>query len=334
MLRVRRYRIFLVVTVFAVLALYQFSRIRRPTSTPKIDIESLKHVLPGKLKEPNAEDLSQKPLWGPERPRIEQEERSASSSSEIEKVMEPTPAPSLAALSSFAAGEEDTKSPAVPVATPSTLLPAADPDQGSGQGEGRVDAPLLGSDVVKIHWTKFPEHFPVPSESIISLPTAKPKSIPKIQAEPKGENWSAKADREAKLGAIKEAFTHAWGGYKKYAWLQDELSPVSGAFRNPFCGWGATLVDTLDTLWIMGLKSEFDQAAKAVNQIDFTTATREDIPLFETNIRYLGGLLAAYDISGGKYRNLLDKAVEIAEILMCAFDTPNRMPVTFYKWKP
>ncbi|KAG9557511.1 seven-hairpin glycosidase, partial [Aureobasidium melanogenum] len=87
-------------------------------------------------------------------------------------------------------------------------------------------------------------------------------------------------------------------------------------------------------LWIVGLKDEFDDAVKAVGEIDFTTSQRKDIPLFETTIRYLGGMLSAYDLSGGQYKVLLDKAVELAEVLMGAFDTPNRMPVTFYRWMP
>jgi mannosyl-oligosaccharide alpha-1,2-mannosidase len=39
-----------------------------------------------------------------------------------------------------------------------------------------------------------------------------------------------------------------------------------------------------------------------------------------------GGFLSAYDLSGDK--RLLDKAVEVGEMLYVAFDTPNRMPVT------
>lgn len=53
-------------------------------------------------------------------------------------------------------------------------------------------------------------------------------------------------------------------------------------------------------------------------------------------IRYLGGLLAAFDVSGGtkgSYSFLLDKAVELAEILIGVFDTPNRMSILFYHWK-
>jgi mannosyl-oligosaccharide alpha-1,2-mannosidase len=94
------------------------------------------------------------------------------------------------------------------------------------------------------------------------------------------------------------------------------------------------LVDALDTLWIMDLKEEFAEAVEEVHKIDFTTSLRAQLPLFETTIRYLGGLLGAYDISGGKERILVDKAVELADVLLGAFDTPNRMPLLFYSWKP
>jgi len=71
-----------------------------------------------------------------------------------------------------------------------------------------------------------------------------------------------------------------------------------------------------------------------VRNLDFKSSRRGDIPIFETTIRYLGGLIGAYDVTDGKYKILLDKAVELAEIMMGAFDTPNRMPDTFYQWKP
>ena len=190
------------------------------------------------------------------------------------------------------------------------------------------------SSIEAIHWSKLPEHFPVASKSLYTLPSGKPKPIPKIQYAFKAEDAASKADRLVKLDKIRDVFKKSWTGYREHAWLHDELKPVSGKFRDPFANWGATLVDTLDTLWIMGLKAEFEEAVKAVDQIDFTTTQRADIPLFETTIRYLGGLLAAYDISGRKYQNLLDKAVQLAELLISAFDTPNRMPETYYYWRP
>ncbi|EKD14224.1 class 1 alpha-mannosidase 1a [Drepanopeziza brunnea f. sp. 'multigermtubi' MB_m1] len=187
---------------------------------------------------------------------------------------------------------------------------------------------------VTIHWERQKEHFPVPPGSVIKLPTGVPVKIPKIQHVFNDETTDAKINREKRQTKVKEEFMKAWTGYKSKAWLHDELSPVSGKFRDPFCGWAATLVDSLDTLWIMGLHDEFEEATKAVDSIDFTTSPRRDIPMFETTIRYLGGLLAAYDVSEGKYKNLLDKAVELAEVLIGAFDTPNRMPVLFYNWMP
>ncbi|KAK4166587.1 family 47 putative glycoside hydrolase [Cladorrhinum sp. PSN259] len=189
-----------------------------------------------------------------------------------------------------------------------------------------------------IHWKKPKEWFPVPEESLILLPSGKPKPIPTIQFAFGEESPAAKEKREARLAKVKAEAERAWKGYKTYAWTHDELVPVTKESKDPFCGWAATLVDSLDTLWIMGLKDEFDDAVQAVKEIDFTTTPyRNDIPVFETIIRYLGGLIAAYDVSGGhdgKYRVLLDKAVELAEILMSVFDTPNRLPILYYQWKP
>ncbi|EED17652.1 class I alpha-mannosidase 1A [Talaromyces stipitatus ATCC 10500] len=185
------------------------------------------------------------------------------------------------------------------------------------------------------HWKKLPEHFPIREADLITLPTGQPKKLPTLQVATKDETSAQTILRKQRLAAIKEEFEHAWSGYSEYAMGHDEVRPVSGSFRDPFAGWGATLVDALDTLWIMEMKEEFADAVEQVKKIDFTTsAIRSDIPLFETVIRYLGGLIGAYDISGQKYSVLLDKAVELADILMGAFDTPNRMPVTYYKWAP
>ncbi|KAL2019956.1 hypothetical protein VTK56DRAFT_9048 [Thermocarpiscus australiensis] len=189
-----------------------------------------------------------------------------------------------------------------------------------------------------VHWQKPTEWFPVPEESLIMLPTGKVKPIPRVQFAFAQESPEAKEKRELRLAKVKAEAQRAWSGYKTYAWTHDELTPVSKHSKDPFCGWAATLVDSLDTLWIMGMKDEFEDAVEAVKKIDFTTTPyREDIPVFETIIRYLGGLIGAYDVTGGqegKYPILLHKAIELADILMSVFDTPNRMPILYYSWKP
>ena len=201
-------------------------------------------------------------------------------------------------------------------------------------GQGRLEIPLHDAQVQKPMWIPQKEHFPVPTESFITLPTGVVKSIPRIQYKFGEEEPSAAARNQLRQATIAEAFKHAWSGYSQYAMLHDELSPVTGGVKDPFNGWGATLVDTLDTLWIMELREEFDAAVKEINKIDFKTSLRQDIPLFETVIRYLGGLISAYDLTSEQYPILLDKAIELAEILMGSFDTPNRMPVTYYHWAP
>ena len=76
------------------------------------------------------------------------------------------------------------------------------------------------------------------------------------------------------------------------------------------------------------MHDEFTEAVKAIEQIDFSTSALEEINVFETTIRYLGGFLSAYDLSAERYPSLLRKASEIGEMLYHAFDTPNRMPIT------
>ena len=183
----------------------------------------------------------------------------------------------------------------------------------------------------KFRWKDLPQRHSV--EHFTQLPTGPFASIPKIQFEFPPETDARRVTRQTRLNAVKEAFLHSWQGYTEHAWLQDEVGPISGLGSNGYAGWGATLVDTLDTLWIMGLQEEFEQAVAALGKIDFTTTPLTLLNVFETTIRYLGGLLSAYDISDHQYPVLLTKAAEIGEMLYVAFDTPNRMPVTRWDWR-
>jgi mannosyl-oligosaccharide alpha-1,2-mannosidase len=328
MFRLRRYRVFLAFAVITVIALYNFSSSSSSWAQKAINHEPV----PGKKEEVEPP----KGKWEPT-PQVALESKKL----EIEVPAAKTPAskrplPPIAPISR----PVDKLPEASPSSTPAhNLPPNVIPPEFHGIPGGRPNRTGSLTDAVPspepaVYWKKVSEKYPVPTESLIKLPTGKPKPLPKIQFNFKKESPSQKADRESKLDAIRNVAKRSWKGYTENAWLKDELSPVSGGFRNPFAGWGATLVDSLDTLWIMGLKDEFEEAVKAVDQIDFTTTTRPDIPLFETTIRYLGGLLAAYDLSEKKHKNLLDKAIELAEILISAFDTPNRMPETYYYWRP
>jgi hypothetical protein len=155
-------------------------------------------------------------------------------------------------------------------------------------------------------------HYPV--SSFIPLPTGSVVHVPKIQYDFESENAAARAARETRLGIVKEALVHSWQGYRKHAWLYDEVAPVSGGHRNTFGGWAATLVDGLDILWITGMHEEFAEAVAAAAKINFNTTEHLPLNVFETTIRYLGGFLGAYDVSDGKYPVLLQKAREVGEV--------------------
>lgn len=53
--------------------------------------------------------------------------------------------------------------------------------------------------------------------------------------------------------AVLDAFKHAWKGYKHFAWGHDNLKPISGSIHDWF-GLGLTIVDSIDTIYIMGLQ--------------------------------------------------------------------------------
>jgi mannosyl-oligosaccharide alpha-1,2-mannosidase len=97
-----------------------------------------------------------------------------------------------------------------------------------------------------IDWSKVKARYPV--KDMIPLPRRPnigDRNIPKLQATFPKESPEARKERLARLEAVKSNFTHAWTGYRMYAWLADEVLPVSGGKVNPFGGWGATLVDAL-----------------------------------------------------------------------------------------
>ncbi|KAA8914616.1 glycoside hydrolase [Sphaerosporella brunnea] len=142
---------------------------------------------------------------------------------------------------------------------------------------------------------------------------------------------------EDRAAAIKEAFRHSWNGYKKFAWGHDELYPVSNRAGDSRNGWGASIADALSTACLMELDDVVLDALQHLAAVDFTK-TSTPVSLFETTIRYLGGLLSGYDLLTGPYshlvpsnqRNLvkalLSQAEVLADRLSFAFDTPSGIP--------
>ncbi|KAL4934827.1 mannosyl-oligosaccharide alpha-1,2-mannosidase 1B [Aspergillus oleicola] len=134
--------------------------------------------------------------------------------------------------------------------------------------------------------------------------------------------------------AVKEAFSHAWDGYYKYAFPNDELRPISNGYGNSRNGWGASAVDALSTAIIMRNATIVNQIIDHIAEVDYSK-TNSIVSLFETTIRYLAGMLSGYDLLKGpaaglvdesKVEVLLEQSQNLADILKFAFDTPSGVP--------
>ena len=90
---------------------------------------------------------------------------------------------------------------------------------------------------------------------------------------------------------VKKAMQFAWAAYEQYAFGMDEIKPQSMTGSNGWGGFGTTLVDSLDTLWLMGMKEEFQRARDWVRD-SLNNNRNRMVSFFETTIRSLGGLLA------------------------------------------
>lgn len=122
--------------------------------------------------------------------------------------------------------------------------------------------------------------------------------------------------------AVIQAFKDAWSAYRQYAWGHDEFHPITKTSSEWF-GVGLTILDSIDTTIIMGLKEEYDQAREFVEK-KLTFERDQDVNLFEITIRVLGGLLSAYDLTGDKL--FKEKAVELGDRLLPCFKTPSNVP--------
>ena len=130
---------------------------------------------------------------------------------------------------------------------------------------------------------------------------------------------------------VRTEFLHTWGGYKKYAWGHDELTPLSDSYYDWYStSLYLTPVDALDTMILMGLTSEADEDRELIDQnLSFNQDMFVDI--FEITIRLLGGLLSSYQMTGDK--TLLNLADDLGTRLLPAFNSSTGMPYLYVNLK-
>ncbi|MFI0453939.1 glycoside hydrolase family 47 protein [Actinomadura sp. 6N118] len=130
---------------------------------------------------------------------------------------------------------------------------------------------------------------------------------------------------------VRRELLHTWNAYKRLAWGHDHLLPVSGGhgeFFDDAHPVGLTIVEALDTLYLMRLDDELAEGVDWIEEsLDFS-AVNANVQVFETNIRMVGGLLSGYLAT--RERTLLRHARQIADILMPCFErSPTGIPYRF-----
>ena len=139
------------------------------------------------------------------------------------------------------------------------------------------------------------------------------------------------AEKSALAAQVRQDFLHAWEGYRRHAWGHDEVRPISG---KPHDWYDVSLlmtpIDALDTMILMGLKPQADEARGLI-------ATKlnldQDIYVkdFEITIRLLGALLSNYQLSGDK--RLLALADDLGRRMLPMFNSPTGMPYEYVNLK-
>ncbi|KAL0684645.1 hypothetical protein Bca4012_051493 [Brassica carinata] len=140
---------------------------------------------------------------------------------------------------------------------------------------------------------------------------------------------------------VREMFYHAFDGYMNNAFPLDELKPLSCQGEDTLGGYALTLIDSLDTLALLGDRESFTSSVQWIgknlqfNIVSHVTFSNKTVSVFETTIRVLGGLLSAHLIASDcatgmripSYDNeLLVLAEDLARRMLPAFDTPTGIP--------
>ncbi|KAL0348938.1 UNVERIFIED_CONTAM: Alpha-mannosidase I MNS4 [Sesamum angustifolium] len=133
---------------------------------------------------------------------------------------------------------------------------------------------------------------------------------------------------------VREMFYHAFDGYMKHAFPRDELKPLSCGGEDTLGGYALTLIDSLDTLALLGDRERFATSVEWIGK-NLRFDINKTVSVFETTIRVLGGLLSAHLIASDyntgmripSYDDeLLHLAEDLARRMLPAFDTPTGIP--------
>lgn len=167
----------------------------------------------------------------------------------------------------------------------------------------------------------------------------------------KGLYWNDFFSEDNRLfmkSKVRDMFYFGYNNYMKHAFPLDELNPIYCTGRGPdkenpdninindvLGGYSLTLIDSLDTLAILGNHSEFYRAVKLV--LEYVNFDQDNVvQVFEATIRVLGGLLAAHLLivdPQKTFGNLFPEEEYDNDLLTMAHELGNRMLPAFESTK-
>jgi mannosyl-oligosaccharide alpha-1,2-mannosidase len=148
-------------------------------------------------------------------------------------------------------------------------------------------------------------------------------------AKPAPDKWHPLAED------VRAQMAWAWRNYVERCFGQDQIKPVSGGAASFFFPGGPPLglsvVEALDTLYVMGLDAETEEGVQWIAEnLDFDIDG--EVQVFETGIRMVGGLLSGWCATHEK--KLLALAKGMADRLSPAFTkSPTGTPYRFVNLK-
>lgn len=93
-----------------------------------------------------------------------------------------------------------------------------------------------------------------------------------------------KLDLKSLKQRVKNMFYHGYDNYMKFAYPYDELRPLTCDGHDTWGSFSLTLIDSLDTLVVLGNHTEFRKGVKLVLE-NIDTNLNVNVSVFETNIR-------------------------------------------------
>ncbi|PIL23449.1 hypothetical protein GSI_14760 [Ganoderma sinense ZZ0214-1] len=148
-----------------------------------------------------------------------------------------------------------------------------------------------------------------------------------LAASIQGPNITLPRDAPLHRQNVKNIFMTSWNAYMQYAFPHDDLTPISKSWNDGRNGWGASLVDGLTTLAVMGEMDIFNEAVSHIATVDFVhDHSGSTTSVFESTIRYIGAMLSAYELTNATFPVLVKQAQTLADRLTGAWLGGNSVP--------